>query len=163
MSTNVCKELVQKCQCQGSNKSQRGLTQRLLKRVRKIAEKDFIGGRYLRPAALRYDNQDASRYSVDRSCIFFSFPYFLIADPAIRKHFGKDDPRHPPRTLLQSHYRLNKTIDRDEDQCISFLKGDTLASFLSSPTPPKGSWSPATTKSFVFVPQLWGVIDGLGT
>ena len=156
------KELVLQCQSQGASKGQRGLTRRLLKRVRKNAERDFVGGRFLTPLALRYDNQDVSRYTVDKTCIFFTFPYFLMANPGLRRHFEKGDSRHPPRTLLQSHYRLNKTIDRDEDQCISLLKDDTIASLISAPYKPKRLWSRHTDDYLVFVPQFWGIIDGLG-
>ena len=150
------------CQSQGASKGQRGLTRRLLKRVRNVAERDFVGGRFLTPVALRYDNQDVSRYTVDKTCIFFSFPYFLVAKPGLRKHFDKDDSRHPPRTLLQSHYRLNRTVDRDEDQCISLLKAGALASLINAPYKPKPFWSSGTTDHLVFVPQFWGIIDGLG-
>ena len=136
---------------------------RLLKRVRNVAERDFVGGKFLTPVAVRYDNQDVSRYTVDKTCIFFSFPYFQIAKPGLRKHFEKGDLRHPPRTLLQSHYRLNKTVDRDEDQCISLLKGGTIASLIKRPNKRKRYWSSSTLDSLVFVPQLWGIIDGLGS
>lgn len=156
------KRLVLQCQSQGASKGQRGLTRRLLKRVRKNAERDFVGGRFLTPLALRYDNQDVSRYTVDKTCIFFTFPYFLLANPALRKHFEQGDSRHPSRTLLQSHYRLNKTIDRDEDQCISLLKDDTIASLIDAPYKPKRLWSSHTDDHLVFVPQFWGIIDGLG-
>ena len=156
------KDLVHQCQSQGGSKSQRGLMRRLLKRVRNVAERDFVGGKFLTPVAVRYDNQDVSRYTVDKTCIFFSFPYFQIAKPGLRKHFGKGDPRHPPRTLLQSHYRLNKTVDRDEDQCISLLRNGTIASLINAPYEGKRSWSSRTVDSLVFVPQFWGIIDGLG-
>ena len=160
-NNNTKKELVLQCQSQGASNGQRGLTRRLLKRVRKIAERDFVGGRFLSPLALRYDNQDVSRYTVDKTCIFFCFPYFSIAKPGLRKHFEKGDPRHPSRTLLQSHYRLNKTIDRDADQCISLLKDDTIASLIDAPYK-KRLWSSPTDEYLVFVPQFWGIIDGLG-
>jgi len=153
---------VHQCQSQGVSKGQRGLTRRLLKRVRNVAERDFVGGRFLTPVALRYDNQDISRYTVDKTCIFFSFPYFLVAKPGLRKHFARDDPWHPPRTLLQSHYRLNKTVDRDEDQCISLLKDGTTASLIDAPNRPKQPWSGRAIDNLVFVPQFWGIIDGLG-
>ena len=158
----VRKDLVNECQFQGSADGERGLTRRLLKRVRNVAEREFVGGRFLTPLALRYDNQDVSRYSVDKTCIFFSFPYFLVAKPGLRKHFEKDDPRHPARTLLQSHYRLNKTIDRDKDQCIALLKSGTVATSINPSD--KGRESPlrSAIEDLVFVPQLWGVIDGLG-
>ena len=161
-NNNKRKEFVLQCQSQGTSKGQRGLTRRLLKRVRKIAERDFVGGRFLTPLALRYDDQDVSRYTVDKTCIFFCFPHFLIAKPGLRKHFEKGDSRHPPQTLLQSRYRLNKTIDRDEDQCISLLKDDTIASLIDTPYTSKSLWSSHTDDYLVFVPQFWGIIDGLG-
>lgn len=126
------------------------------------AEREFVGGRFLTPLALRYDNQDVSRYTVDKTCIFFSFPYFLVAEPGLRKHYERDDPRHPARTLLQSHYRLNKTIDRDKDQCISLLKRGTVATSINVSDKGKQRRSRSAIKELVFVPQLWGIIDGLG-
>ena len=134
------------CQPQVSSGSERGLTRRLIQRVRTVAERDFVGGRFLTPTTIRYDNQDISRYTVDKTCIFFSFPYFNVARPEFRKHFRKTEDQHPPRTLLQSHYRLNKTIDRDEYQCISMLK----------------EVNATEQENLVYVPQLWGVIAGLG-
>ena len=158
--TILIKGLVRRCQSQGMSKSLQGLTRRLFKRVRSIAERDFVGGRYLTPLALRYDNQDESRYTVDKTCVFFSFPYFLVAKPELKKYFGKNDPRHPPRTLLQSRY--NNILARDEDQCISLLKTDSLASLLKTPFRPEPLWSSRSLDHVVFVPQLWGIIDGLG-
>ena len=153
---------VHECQSQSSSSSERALSRRLLKRVRNVAEKEFVGGRFLTPLALRYDNQDVSRYTVDRTCIFFSFPYFLVAKPGLRKHFEKDDPRHPARTLLQSHYRLNRTIDKDEYQCISLLKSGTVATSISASEKGRQGRSKSAIEELVFVPQLWGIIDGLG-
>ena len=130
--------------------------------MRKIAERDFVGGRFLTNLALRYDNQDVSRYTVDKTCIFFSFPYFLVAKPGLRRHFDKNDQRHPTRTILQSRYRLNKTVDRDEDQCISLLGHGTTASLINGPGKKKPFWSRRVIEDLVFVPQFWGIIDGLG-
>ena len=162
MANVAIKDLVQQCQSKGGNKGQRGLTRRLLKRVRSTAEREFVGGRFLTPVALRYDNQDVSRYTVDKTCIFFSFPYFRVAKSGLRKHFEKGDQRHPPRTLLQSHYRLNRTVDRDEDQCITLLKDGNLASLTNESEKARRSWPSRTIDYLVFVPQFWGVIDGLG-
>lgn len=161
--TDHQKDLVHQCQSQGVNKGQRGLTRRLLKRVRNTAEREFVGGRFLIPLALRYDNQDISRYTVDKTCIFFSFPYFLVAKPGLRRHFDKGNERHPPRTLLQSHYRLNKTVDRDEDQCISLLRDGAIASMINKAHKVKQFRLSRAIDDLVFVPQFWGIIDGLGT
>ena len=158
----VQKDLVNECQSQGLAGGERGLTRRLLKRVRNIAEREFVGGRFLRPLALRYDNQDVSRYTVDKTCIFFCFPYFSIAKPGLRKHFEKDDPRHPARTLLQSHYRLNRTVDRDKYQCISLLRSGTTATSINLSKKGRPGRSGSAIEDLVFVPQLWGIIDGLG-
>ena len=156
------KKLVNECQFQTPAGGERGLTRRLIKRVRILAEREFVGGKFLTPLALRYDNQDVSRYTVDKTCIFFSFPYFLVAKPSLRKHFGKDDPQHPVRTLLQSHYRLNKTLDRDSDQSISLLKGGTIATSINASDGGRQSQSMLAVEDLVFVPQVWGIIDGLG-
>lgn len=164
-STYLYQNIVNECQSQVFSSSERGLTRRLIRRVRTLAERDFVGGRFLTPTAIRYDNQDISRYTVDKTCIFFSFPYFYIDKPEFRKHYRKKDDQHPPRTLLQSHYRLNKTIDRDEYQCISMLEK------VNSTEQGKPEWQKRkrwvgrrkTDENLVYVPQLWGVIAGLGT
>ena len=167
--TDLYQNTVNECQSQVFSSSERGLTRRLIRRVRTLAERDFVGGRFLNPTAIRYDNQDISRYTVDKTCIFFSFPYFYIDKPEFRKHFGKKEDQHPPRTLLQSHYRLNKTIDRDEYQCISMLEkvNSTEQEKLEQGMP---EWQKRkrrvcrrkTAENLVYVPQLWGVIAGLG-
>ena len=152
------------CQSQVFSGSERGLTRRLIQRVRTVAERDFVGGRFLTPTAIRYDNQDISRYTVDKTCIFFSFPYFNVNKPEFRKHFRKRENQHPPRTLLQSHYRLNKTTDRDEYQCISMLK-NLNSTEQEKPEPEKRKRRGCrlqTITDLVYVPQLWGVIAGLG-
>ena len=152
------------CQSQVFSGSERGLTRRLIQRVRADAERDFVGGRYLTPTAIRYDNQDISKYTVDRTCVFFSFPYFHVAKPEFRQHFRQKENRHPPRTLLQSHYRLNKTIDRDEYQCISLLEG-VNSTEQQKPEQQKRKrllCCSKTVEDLVYVPQLWGVIAGLG-
>ena len=76
-ATNAEKNLMHQCQSQGGSKSQRGLTRRLLKRVCNIAENDFVGGRFLTPVALRYDNQDVSRYTVDKD--LYNFQLSLLS------------------------------------------------------------------------------------
>lgn len=157
------KGLVNECQSQGRTVSEQGLTRRLLKRVRNVAEREFVGGRFLTPLALRYDNQDDSRYNVDKTCIFFSFPFFLITNLEFRKHFEKDNLEHPARTLLQSHYRLNRTVDRDQDQCISRLKSGAIATSINVSDNGRQGRSRPAIKDLIFVPQLWGIIDGLGT
>lgn len=83
-----------------------------------------MGGSFLTPLALRYDLLDDSRYSVDKCCIFLSFPYFDLhkAQPLVPSK--KRDTEHPQRTLLQSRYRLNKTAARDQSQCVRMLKGE---------------------------------------
>ena len=103
-----------------------GLTKRLLTTLEKVSERMYVGGRYLVPLSLRYDNQDVSKYTIDKTCIFFCFPYVSLAPETCRKYYERGESKHPPRTLLQSHYRLNKTEDRDSLQCISWLEQDQV-------------------------------------
>lgn len=81
----------------------------------------------------------------------------------MRTYYARGDPLHPLRTILQSHYRLNKTVDRDEDQCITLVKDGTLASSILASEKPKRFWSSREIDDLIFVPQLWGIIDGLDT
>lgn len=160
-------------ECKGTQLTQGefGLTKKLLTTLGRISERQYVGGRYLVPLSLRYDNQDVSMYTTDKTCIFFSFPY-LCLDPHGRPlYYKKEDNKHPPRTLLQSHYRLNRTDDRDASQCIRWLKSSRVndciifhpdesddISKLNPSTRPRRKPEP-----LFLVPQLWGVIVGLGT
>lgn len=133
-----------------------------MNRLRVGAERTFAGGNYLIPLALRYDDQDVSRYTVDKTCIFFSFPYFQVADTSFRLHLDKEDNGHPPRTILQSHYRLNKTVERDRFQCIRLLEDRTLESCIEVEPQKVGKVLDRKKKYLVYVPQFWGLIVGLG-
>ena len=167
--TDLYQEIVNQCQSQVFSGNERGLTRRLIRRVRTLSERGFAGGRFLTPTAVRYDNQDISRYTVDKTCIFFSFPYFYIDGPEFRKYYKRMEDQHPPRTLLQSRYRLNKTKDRDAYQCISMLEkvNATKQGNLQQGEP---EWQKRkrrvcrhkTVENLVYVPQFWGIIAGLG-
>ena len=157
------KEAIKECENHLLSKGEIDLTRRLLTRLRTIAEKPFVGGSYLTPLALRYDNQDVSRYTVDKTCIFFSFPYLAMAAPDFRTHFPKGRREHPPRTLLQSHYRLNNTKDRDHFQCIKLLKSHEVRAYVTTSDGEDRSRIPAKkTQQLLYVPQFWGIIVGLG-
>ena len=156
------KEAIKECENHILSKGEVDLTRRLLKRLVTVAEKPFAGGRYLTPLALRYDNQDASRYTVDKTCIFFSFPYLTMANPEFRRHFPKGHHEHPPRTLLQSRYRLTNTTDRDHFQCIRLLKGHEVKSYVNTLEEKHQKSLLGKTQQLLYVPQFWGIIVGLG-
>ena len=157
------KAAIKECENQLLSKSEVFLTRRLLKRLRTVAERPFAGGRYLTPLTLRYDSQDVSRYTVDKTCIFFSFPYLAMATPDFREHFSKGDNKHPARTLLQSHYRLNNTTNRDKFQCIRLLKDHEVRSCVNDGDEgDKSSPQAEKTQLLLYVPQFWGIIVGLG-
>lgn len=158
------KEAIKECENQLLSKGEVDLTRRLLKRLRTVAERPFVGGSYLTPLTLRYDNQDVSRYTVDKTCIFFNFPYLTMATPEFRKHFSKGDYDHPPRTLLQSHYRLNNTTDRDHFQCIRLLKNQEVRTYVKNfEAEDNSDFLGKKSQQLLYVPQFWGMIVGLGT
>ena len=150
------------CQSRGLPESEVGLTKRLLERVRNTAEKSFVGGKFLVPKALRYDNQDISRYTVDKTCIFFCFPYFSVANISYGTYATRGEPDHPPRTLLQSKYRLHQTIDRDDQQCIRMLSGKEVELSIAKHAGDEVAIPKKGTRNLIYVPQLWGVVVGLG-
>ena len=159
---NHFKEIVNKWKSRGLKESEAGLTRRLLKRIQDQHQRPFIGGSFLTPIARRYIVLDDSKYSPDRCCIFLSFPYFAVTKPKAENPFVKGDPKHPVRTLLQSHYRLNKTVERDKDQCIRLLQGKELKSCIDAPDMETDHLNNEETKELIYVPQLWGLIIGLG-
>lgn len=144
----------------GLEESMIGLSKRLLKRVRLVTERDFVNGRFLTPTVMRYDMHDASRYGHGRSCMFVSFPYFDVSETRERGKFRKGDASHPIRTLLQSHYRLNETVDRDESQCIRTIGAPALKSCIQG-----GDTKRLCHKAhaeLIYVPQMWALVIGLG-
>ena len=129
--------------------------------MRTEAQRPFAGGSFLTLTAFRYDILDDSRYSADKCCIFLSFPYFAVAKPQAKKSFGKGDLRHPMRTLLQSHYRLNDTSEKDREQCIRMLDGETLKSCINALKAEVAQLSCGVNGEVVHVPQMWALVLGL--
>ncbi|KAL9130007.1 MAG: hypothetical protein Q9217_001691 [Psora testacea] len=146
------------CKARGLSESEYGLIKRLTTRLSTVSERSFIGGRYLMPLTLRYDNQDISKYTIDKTCIFFSFPYLCLDTIELRKYYDKGHLEHPPRTLLQSHYRLNKTKDRDKLQCVRWLKAHKLASYIIASDSDKAKLPREKVQELFYVPQFWGLI-----
>jgi hypothetical protein len=153
--------LVTQAKSQGLQESEIGLTRRLLKRVRKKAERPFVGGSFLAPLALRYDILDSSKYSVGKCCIFLAFPYFAVDKVQRRNPFTKGGLEHPMRTLLQSSYRLNNTAERDRFQCIKMLEREILRSCINAPERDLAQVSRKLKDELIYVPQLWALILGL--
>ena len=114
------------------------------------------------PSALRYDSQDVSKYNIDKTCIFFCFPYLCLDTVELRDYYTKCDLQHPPRTLLQSRYRLNETQGRDELQCVRWLKPEKLEACVTAFEGDKEKLSKKKVEELFFVPQFWGLIVGLG-
>ena len=161
MSFDKLESLVIQAKSQGLQESEIGLTRRLLKRVRKMAERAFVGGSFLAPLALRYDMLDSSKYRVDTCSIFLAFPYFAMDKVQSRKSFTKGSLEHPARTLLQSCYRLNDTAERDRFQCVKMLKREILRSCIDAPNADLAQVSRNVRDELIYVPQLWALVLGL--
>ena len=161
MTFEELEHLVSQVKHHGLQESEIGLTRRLLKRVRKNAERAFVGGSFLSPLALRYDILDGSRYSGDKSCIFLAFPYFSVDKVQPRKPFTKGGLEHPVRTLLQSCYRLNNTAERDRFQCVRMLESEILRSCIDGSERDLTQISRKVKEELIYVPQLWVLVLGL--
>ena len=156
-------DLAAEAKAQGVQESEIALTHRLLKKVTLESERRFVGGTFLTPRALRYDSLDSSKYSADKCCIFLAFPYFAVMREQPKKTFVKGTKEHPPRTLLQSNYRLNDTTDRDKNQCVRILTEKDLRSCIEAEEAEVSKISRKVKKELIFVPQLWALIPGLDT
>ena len=154
-------DLVNEAKAQGVQESEFGLTLRLLKRVRLESERPFVGGSFLTPRALRYDSLDSSRYSADKCCIFVAFPYFAVGNAPPKASFVNLGKEHPTRTLLQSIYRLNNTLERDQIQCIRMLTRKELRSCIEAEESDLSKISRKVKEELIYVPQLWALILGL--
>lgn len=127
------------------------LVVRLLKKVRKISEKKFVHGRYLKPITLVYDGVDPDASAphrpgdmhVRKTATFVSFPFFTICCPK-RHTSDKEFEGHPVRALLQSRYHLESTKRRDKEQVIT--KTTSIKDHL------------AHKDHLVHVPQIWALI-----
>ncbi len=161
MRIDMLEHMITRSRPQGLQNSETGLTRRLLKRVRKLAERAFVGGSFLTPLALRYDILDDSKYSVDKCCIFLSFPYFAVEKVKPRNLSTKGSHEHPSRTLLQSAYRLNDTVEQEKFQSIRMLRNETLRSCIDATSQDTAQLSHKVTEELIYVPQLWALILGL--
>ena len=114
------------------------LAARLLNKVRKTCEKQFIHGRYLKPIVLVYDGADPEEDSEEpKTATFINLPIFTIDVP--KRHTStKEDEGHPVRALLQSRYRLESTKNRDKGQVIRKIERHS--------------------DHVVHVPQIWALI-----
>ncbi len=114
------------------------LAARLLNKVRKTCEKQFIHGRYLKPIVLVYDGADPEEDSEEpKTATFISLPFFTTDVP--KRHTStKEDEGHPVRALLQSRYRLESTKNRDKGQVIRKIQRHS--------------------DQVVHVPQIWALI-----
>ena len=153
--------LVKEAKSQGVQESEIGLTRRLLKRVLLESERPFVGGKFLTPMALRYDSLDSSKYSADKCCIFLAFPYFEIRKEPRKQIVMKNDQEHRVRSLLQSMYRLNNTVERDKTQSIRILSRKKLAACIKAEKEDISSISRKANEELIFVPQLWALVLGL--
>ncbi|KAL8746226.1 MAG: hypothetical protein Q9184_007774, partial [Pyrenodesmia sp. 2 TL-2023] len=151
--------LVARMKDMGLEEDVAGLSKRLLNRVRLVTQREFVNGSFLTPKAMRYDMHDASRYGHNRCCIFVSFPYFAVNEAQERCLFKKGDARHPVRTLLQSRYRLNETVDKDESQCIRTVGPAALKSCIRNADTERLNRSAHT--ELIYVPQMWALVMGL--
>ncbi|KAL8758055.1 MAG: hypothetical protein Q9199_001785 [Rusavskia elegans] len=137
------------------------LSKRLLNKVHDATERYFVNGRFLTPTAMRYNLPDPSWYMGGMCCIFVNFPYFAVGEERTRSSFDKGDERHPIRTLLQSRYRLNETVDRDESQCIRIVSGSALKSCIQAPDKETEHLTRKVNDELIYVPQMWTLIMGL--
>lgn len=114
------------------------LAGRLLNKVRKTCEKQFIHGRYLKPIVLVYDGADPEEdFQEPKTATFISLPIFTT-DVQKRHTSTKEDEGHPVRALLQSRYRLESTKSRDKGQVIRKVQRHS--------------------DHVVHVPQIWALI-----
>ena len=114
------------------------LAARLLNKVQRTCEKQFVHGRYLKPTVLVYDGADPEETAKDqKTATFISLPIFTTESERHHKS-TKDHELHPVRSLLQSRYRLESTKSRDKDQVIRKINSKAA--------------------HVVHVPQIWALI-----
>lgn len=92
---------------------------RVLNKVQKTCEKNFIHGRYLKPITVVYDGEvfDEKCGNHKKTATFVSLPIFWL--DSLREQISTTDPAgHPCRALLQSRYRLESTERRDREQVV---------------------------------------------
>ncbi|KAL8889780.1 MAG: hypothetical protein Q9215_002968 [Flavoplaca cf. flavocitrina] len=152
--------MVNSLEAAGLEKVLIGLSKRLLNKVRVVAERSLLNGSFLTPWAMRYDLRDSLWYKGSMCCIFVNFPYFAMGEERKQSMFEKGDDRHPIRTLLQSRYRLNETVDRDKLQCVRTISGSALKSCIRAPGKETEHLGRKANDELIYVPQMWTLIMG---
>jgi hypothetical protein len=129
-----------------------------LKRVRASDERSFIGGKFLIPTAIRYDGQCKASNETVRPCTFLNFPYISLERhdlQACNDCKSSSSDGHPKRTLLQSRYRLEKTISRDSSQSVTTLSLEEIKKCVTASTKDNILNPSYPTKPILHVPQMW--------
>ena len=105
---------------EGLEADDRAWVARLLEKVKKTCEKDFVHGWCLKPVTLVYygeDHDDTSK-TIGKTATFVSLPIFWL-DSLPQDSLEQDSPSHPSRALLQTRCRLESTRRRDKEQVIT--------------------------------------------
>ncbi|KAK5655272.1 hypothetical protein OQA88_5839 [Cercophora sp. LCS_1] len=137
------KELVANCPYLDSDPDYKKIGLELLRHVGSEVEHSFPGGKYIEPGTVVRFNATYDREpSLDEKPVtFFSAPYVLPMRQEDKEHTPDRGPcTHVPRTLLQSLYDYEVTVERDAAQVLPKLypkNGQTL-----------------------HVAQLWGLLLG---
>lgn len=117
----------------------KALLHTLLEKVKPF-EKTYVHGRYLEPTVVRVTGKDVDDSKAPKTmrAIFINYPYFAL-DKIQETKTLKKGGAHPPRSLLQAHFRLSSTKDRDELQVVRNVT--------------KGKDS-----RILYVPQVWSIL-----
>ncbi|KAF7538824.1 hypothetical protein G7054_g2580 [Neopestalotiopsis clavispora] len=94
------------------------LVSQLMKKVNATTAKPFCGGRYTESTSLRYDGRRVNEMDrPDLHVTWLSFPYAAMYDyGSFRTDQASPLPLHSPRSLLQTLYNYESTIERDAEQ-----------------------------------------------
>lgn len=119
----------------------------LLETVKSKNEKCFVYGSYLDPIVGQFKpSEDTETDEVNaKTARFYCLPYFSLDEfPSIAPASTQpqNGPRiHPVRTLLQTHYQLQSTKNRDERQVARKCNG---------------------SQKVIYVPQVWCLLVNNG-
>ena len=110
----------------------------------------------LTPTALRCDSMATSQFDVDRSCIFLSFPYFLLSKHSIKDEKVREDG---VRALIESHNEYHDSPMQEDEQSINILDDKAVKKFVASPSCDAQESRRDLQRWMFYVPEMWAIMS----
>ena len=104
----------------------------------------------LGPTAFRCNSMATSQFDVDRSCIFLSFPYFLLTREGGARTLLQSHNEYPDKSMQESRQSINDLNDVD---------GEAVKMCVASPSCDAQKSLEGVQCCMIYVPEMWAIMS----